>query len=85
MRYEYLTHEDIREKLISLGWKDKSGLKSPEKKPFIEEILKESIKRLNAQEFRLKALTAKEEDKVLQKTIEKLEQEMVPVKVLDWL
>jgi type I restriction enzyme R subunit len=85
MRPEYLTHGYIKEKLISLGWKDRSGSEASKESPFIKEILKEAIKKFNSKEFRLKGLTFKEEERVLSKTLERLEQETDPVKVLDWL
>ncbi|NPA14546.1 MAG: HsdR family type I site-specific deoxyribonuclease, partial [Aquificae bacterium] len=84
MRPEFLTHENIKEKLISLGWKDRSNLK-PTEGILIEETLKEAIKRLNSEEFKLKGLTSKEEERVLNETLRRLKEEIDPVKVLDWL
>ena len=84
MRPEFLTHTEIKDKLISLGWKDKSNLK-PTEGILIEETLKEAIKKLNSEEFKLKGLTPKEEERVLKETLRKLKEEIDPVKVLDWL
>ncbi len=84
MRPEYLTHTEIKDKLISLGWKDKSNL-NPTEEILIEEFLKEAIKKLNSVEFKLKGLTPKEEERVLKETLRKLKEEIDPVKVLDWL
>jgi type I restriction enzyme R subunit len=84
MRPEYLTHEEIKEKLFSLGWKNKSDLK-PNEGILIEETLKEAIKKLNSREFKLKGLTPQEEERVLNETLKRLKEEIDPVRVLDWL
>ena len=87
MRAEYLTHEDIKEKLTSLGWKDKSEefAVNPSGEIFIEPVLREAIRRLNSGETSLKGLTPQEEERVINETIRRLKEEIDPVKVLDWL
>ena len=87
MRAEHLTHEDIRKKLTSLGWKDKSEefAFNPSGEIFIEPVLREAIRKLNSGETSLKGLTPQDEERVINETIRRLKEEIDPVKVLDWL
>ena len=71
MRAEHLTHEDIREKLTSLDWKDKSKefAFNPSGEIFIEPVLREAIRKLNSGETSLKGLTPQEEERVINEPI----------------